>query len=164
MQRGADGFSVKIGVNSGPIIAGNVGAQKRLNYTAVGDMVNVAARLESVPGYYGCLLIIDEQTAALLGDEFVLRELDRIAVQGRKTPLRIYEPIDGANAAHDSVADYSKALAFCRDRDFVAAASIWEKLAEAGDRPASVMAGRACLLQEDAPPPDWDGGWHKMSK
>ncbi len=164
VQRGVDGFSVKIGVNSGLVIAGNVGAQKRLNYTAVGDTVNVAARLESIPGDYGCMLIIGEQTAALLDADFALRELDRIAVKGRATPLRIFEPVEGAAAAPGAVADYSRALAFYRDRDFVAAASIWEKLAESGDRPASVMAARARQLHGDDLPSDWDGVWHKMTK
>lgn len=163
-NQGRDGFSVKIGVNSGSIIAGNVGAHNRLNYTAVGDTVNVAARLESVPGDYGCMLIIGEQTAALLGDEFVLRELDRIAVKGRPTPLSIFEPVDGSLAARGSVAAYSRALALYRNRDFGAAASVWEKLAETGDHPASVMAARARQLQDDAPPSDWSGVWQKMSK
>jgi adenylate cyclase/guanylate cyclase len=164
VQRGVDGFSVKIGVNSGPVIAGNVGAQKRLNYTAVGDTVNVAARLESVPGDYGCMLIIGEQTAALLGDEFELRELDRIAVKGRATPLRIFEPVEGAAAARGFVTEYARALDLYRNRDFGAAASVWEKLAQAGDRPASVMAARARLLQGDAPSFDWDGVWHRTAK
>jgi len=164
VQHGVDGFSVKIGVNSGPVIAGNVGAQKRLNYTAVGDTVNVAARLESVPGDYGCMLIIGEQTAALLDDDFVLRELDRIAVKGRATPLRIFEPVEAAAAARGFVAEYARALALYRSRDFEAAASIWEKLTQAGDRAASVMAMRARHLHTEAPPEDWDGVWHKMTK
>ncbi len=164
VSQGRDGFSVKIGVNSGPIIAGNVGAKKRLNYTAVGDTVNVAARLESVPGDYGCMLVIGEQTAALLGDDFVLRELDRIAVKGRATPLSIFEPVSDTIAARNSVTEYSQALALYRNRGFEAAASLWEKLAESGDRPASVMAARARQLHGDAPPPDWDGVWHKMAK
>ncbi|MEQ1889473.1 MAG: adenylate/guanylate cyclase domain-containing protein [Alphaproteobacteria bacterium] len=163
-QRGADGFSVKIGVNSGPIIAGNVGAQKRLNYTAIGDTVNVAARLESVPGDYGCMLVIGEQTAALLDDSFVLRELDLIAVKGRSIPLRIFEPVDEDSVARNSVAGYALALARYRNRDFGGAASLWEKQAQAGDRPASVMAARARQLLDDTPLADWDGVWRKMAK
>lgn len=162
LQRGEDGFSVKIGVNSGPIIAGNVGAQKRLNYTAVGDTVNVAARLESVPGDYGCMLIIGEQTAALLGDEFALRELDRIGVKGRTTPLRIFEPVD--KEAGPGLAEYARALDLYRNRNFAAAIAIWETLAANGDKPASLMAERARDLMAAPPPPDWDGVWRKTAK
>ena len=100
----------------------------------LGDTVNVAARLESVPGDYGCMLIIGEQTAALLGDSFLLRELDRIAVKGRATPLRIFEPVERAAAARGAVTDYSRALALYRNRDFEAAASIWD---ETGANPAT---------------------------
>jgi adenylate cyclase len=164
MQRGEDGFSVKIGVNSGPIIAGNVGAQRRLNYTAVGDTVNVAARLESVPGDYGCMLVVGEQTAALLDEGIMLRELDRIAVKGRETPLSVFEPIPWGAGADDKIDFYSQALALYRNREFVAAAGIWESLAQSGDRPASVMLARAQTLMVDLPPLEWDGVWHKTSK
>lgn len=151
-------------MNSGPVIAGNVGAQKRLNYTAVGDTVNVAARLESVPGDYGCMLVVGEQTAALLDDGIMLRELDRIAVKGRETPLSVFEPIHGDAGADDKIDFYSQALALYRNRDFAAAAGIWQSLAQSGDRPASVMLARAQMLMADPPPPDWDGVWRKASK
>lgn len=163
-QKGAHGFSVKIGINSGSVVAGNVGARNRLNYTVVGDTVNVAARLESVPGDFSCMIVIGEQTAALLGDEIALRELDRIAVKGRDTPLRIFEPVSAAATAHGAAIGYARALALYRDRKFEAAASAWETLAQTGDQPSVVMAKRARQLLLDPPPLDWDGAWHKTAK
>src|SRR5262249_27240955 len=69
-SRGERGFSVKIGMNSGPAVVGNVGTEHRYNYTAVGETVNVASRLESVPGIYGCQIVIGPRTAELVRDEF----------------------------------------------------------------------------------------------
>lgn len=163
-QAGMHGFSVKIGINSGMAVLGNVGAHTRLNYTAVGDTVNVAARLESVPGDYGCMIVVGEQTAASLGDAFILRELDRIAVKGRETPLAIFEPLQQGEGTHMLVARYAQALAFYRDRNFQAAMQIWQEMAAQGDRPSEVMALRARELQDAPPPPAWDGVWRKTAK
>ena len=74
--RGETGFSVKIGLNSGPAVVGNVGTVRRYNYTAVGETVNVASRLESVPTLFGCQVVIGPLTAELARDEFLMRELD----------------------------------------------------------------------------------------
>src|SRR5712692_8530467 len=97
-------FSVKIGLNSGPAVVGNVGTAKRYNYTVVGETVNVASRLESVPSLYGCQVVIGPRTAELVKDEFLLRELDRIWVKGGHAPIAVFEPlVEQAKATPDIV-------------------------------------------------------------
>ncbi len=130
--RGEISFSVEIGLNSGCSIVGNVGTDKRYNYTAVGEMVNVAARLEGVPGIYGCKIVVSQRTAELAKDEFLMRELDTIRVKGREAPLEIFEPLvehaKGSEEQIDHVRRYTEALGHYRSLRFAEACSIWETL------------------------------------
>jgi adenylate cyclase len=173
--RGEPGFSVKIGINSGPAVVGNVGTEKRYNYTAIGETVNVAARLEAVPGLYACQVVVGPRTAELVREDFLLRELDLIRVKGRQEPLAIYEPV--VEHARAEPADlrraerYAAALGHYRARRFADAYALWDALAreEPGERPrddgkgepqlnpASRMAERARAYAVDPPPEAWDG-------
>jgi adenylate cyclase len=176
------GFSVKIGLNSGPAVVGNVGTDKRYNYTAVGEMVNIAARLESVPVLYACQIVIGPRTAELAGAEFLLRELDAIQVKGRDAPLVVFEPLaEQAQATLDQRARaqrFAEALAHYRAMRFTEAAAIWEALAHVesalatvhdgtGEPPAnppSRMAERAWMLAIQPSMRPWDGVWVMTSK
>lgn len=156
---GEHGFAVKIGVNSGQAVVGNVGSEKRFNYTAVGEAVNIAARLEGLPGVYDCRIIIGETTADQVRDRYILRELDMVAVKGKSEPLRIFEPQAAPDSA--SVADYMSALELYRNRAFADAAAIWEKI---GDGPSLIMADRAHSFQKSPPAEPWDGVWVMSTK
>ena len=156
---GEHAFGIKIGLHSGEAVVGNVGSTRRYNYTAVGETVNVASRMESLPGIYDCTLLIGPASAASVADDLLLREIDRVEVKGRSEPLAIFEPI--ARREHASEADrslaarYGEALALYRARDFAAAAGIWESLT--GDGPSAVMAARARVYDAAPPPEDWNG-------
>ena len=156
---GAHSFGVKIGAHTGDAIVGNVGSQKRFNYTAVGETVNVASRLEGLPGVYGCEIVISDTTAAVIGDGFLLRELDRVAVKGRAAPVGIYEVMAAAVSADDSqrrlAADYGAALDLYRSRRFDEAAAAFTAIAD--DGPSRVMAARCRDYGESPPPADWNG-------
>jgi adenylate cyclase len=158
--RGEHGFGIKIGVYSGEAIVGNVGSEKRYNYTAVGETVNVAARMESLPGVYGCSFLIGPTTAAAVDDEMLLREIDWVAVKGRAEPLTIFEPLaqgDAASEAERAAAKgYAEALALYRQRRFAEAAECWQA-AGPEDGPAQMMAARARAFAETPPDADWDG-------
>ena len=156
---GDHGFAVKIGVNSGAAVVGNVGSEKRFNYTAVGEAVNIAARLEGLPGIYDCRVIIGESTAERVRDRFSLRELDSVAVKGKAEPLTIFEPVTGASL--DAMEDYAKALNLYRNQSFMEAEAIWEKIV---DPPSTVMADRARHLQKAPPEEAWDGVWVMTTK
>jgi len=163
--RGEVAFAVKIGVNSGSAVVGNVGTERRYNYTAVGETVNVAARLESVPSLYGCSLVVGEETARLAGDMLLFRELDRIRVKGRDAPLAIFEPLgERATAGDTAIARkdaYEAALADYRAMRFEKAADAWAAL---GDAPALAMAARARAFSVEPPPAPWDGVWTLTGK
>jgi adenylate cyclase len=173
-RNGAPAFSIKIGINSGIAVVGNVGTEKRFNYTAVGETVNIASRLEGVPGIYQCRIVIGPQTARLSADEFLMRELDRVLVKGGNLPIAIYEPqVERSCATEEQierVAQFAKGLESYRARDFDKAAKIWEALASIESKassansgepytesPASVMAQRARDLMAHSPPASWDG-------
>ena len=158
--RGEPSFGIKIGIHSGKAIVGNVGSAKRYNYTAVGETVNIAARLEGLPGVYGCSLLLGPSTAAAVKDQVLLREIDRVAVKGRTEPLTIHEPLankTGATPGHQTAAvTFAKALGHYRARRFDQAAEIWRGMAD-DDGPARIMAARALAYAAAPPPEDWDG-------
>ena len=165
--RGELGYGVKIGLNSGAAVVGNVGTENRYNYTAIGETVNVASRLESVPGIYAASVVVGPITAELAAAHFLLRELDAIKVKGREKPLAVFEPLAPARDATDEQRSharrYEDALAHYRAMRFADAQAIWRGLAaSAGPSlagPPRVMADRAAAFLEEPPPAPWDGVW-----
>jgi len=83
----------RIGLNSGEALVGNIGSRRRFNYTVMGDVVNLASRLEGANKLYGTTVVASQATVALTGNAFVWRELDAIRVKGRKEVVRIFEPL-----------------------------------------------------------------------
>jgi adenylate cyclase len=173
-RRGVPGYAVKIGLNSGPAVIGNVGAPKRYNYTAVGETVNIAARLEGVPEDYGCRIVVGPNTASALADRFLLCELDWIKVKGKDTAFSVYQLIGekaGANGAEfASLAQYEAGLKHYRAGDFAAAEEIWRCQGDRHPNPGAsisspplVMAGRCANLRM-APPESWDGIYVRTTK
>jgi class 3 adenylate cyclase len=166
---GLHGYTVRMGLNSGPAVIGNVGAPGRYNYTAIGESVNIAARLEAVPGDYGCAIVIGEATAAAVGDRFVICELDWIRVKGKENYIAIFELVagtDNASAAELAYpAQYQSVLACYRAGDFAAAEAAWASMVypRVGAGPPRMMAARCAALRA-APPIDWDGVFVRTTK
>ena len=84
-------LAIRLGINSGHMLVGNVGSDLRLNYTAIGDAVNIASRLESANKLYGTSILIGEDTRKLGGSSIAVREVDDLTVRGRSQPLQIFE-------------------------------------------------------------------------
>ncbi len=122
----------RVGINSGRLVVGNIGSSHRMDYTAIGDTVNLSARLEGVNKIYGTQNIISETTYLLVKDRFVCRELDFIRVKGRDKPLRIYSVIskkeDLDNSTEKYLSIHKEALELYRKRKFKPAAIAFEKL------------------------------------
>ena len=171
--QGQPGYAVKIGINTGPAVVGNVGAPKRYNYTAVGETVNIAARLESVPEDYGCRIVVGPATAAAIADRFVLCELDWIKVKGKDEAFSIFQLI-GEKSTADAAEirypeQYQAGLERYRAGDFAAAEDIWRCQAKQSGAEACVTSpplimARRCADLKSAPPAAWDGVFVKTSK
>jgi adenylate cyclase len=152
---------VRIGVNSGDMLVGNIGSEFRLNYTVIGDAVNIASRLEGANKEYGTEIIIGEETRRLAGDRIHVRELDRLTVYGRAGGIAIYELLDVAEAGAMPpawVAPFASGLAAYRSRDFAGAASLFQQVldARASDQPARMMLERCRRYLTSPPGDDWE--------
>jgi class 3 adenylate cyclase len=149
----------RIGLNTGAALVGNIGSRRRFNYTVMGDMVNLASRLEGANKFYGTTILAAEATVAAAGDGFVWRELDSIKVKGRDQAVKIYEPLGLAGdmpAEHRARAEaYAQGLVRYRQRDFAAAAQHFAHVADA-DPPAAQFLKRAEALALHPPGPDWE--------
>ncbi len=173
-QRLAEGrppIDIGIGLNSDTIVSGNIGSRKRMDYTMIGDGVNLASRLESACKQYGAHILVSEFTWKKLRGTYRGRELDRIIVKGKTQPVAIYEVLDYHTAeSYPNMSDASgyfrDALAKYRTRDFAGAHELFGKVLanNPADAAAKLYAGRCTVLMQNPPAEDWAGVWVMESK
>lgn len=155
------GVSVGAGVNTGEAVIGNIGSKDRLGYTAIGDSVNLASRVESLNKYYGTNVIITKATLDKMGKhDFCVRELDKVAVKGKKEAVIIHEVMMEPN--HTLVGEYNKGLELYKNRKFRDALRIFENFKE--DGPSKLYVERCKEFIKHPPGADWTGITEMHSK
>jgi adenylate cyclase len=168
--RGWAELDMGIGLNTGSMVVGNLGSRDRLAYTAVGDPVNVASRLEGLSKEYGVHIVIGEATRQAAGDAFEYRFLDLVAVKGRAEPVRVYELLGRAGSIPPErralLARYDHGVALYHERHWAEATALFEELAAAApeDGPVALYRRRSHELLAEPPGSDWDGVWIARTK
>jgi adenylate cyclase len=156
-------LNVRIGLNTGDMLVGNMGSAQRMDYTIMGDAVNLAARLEGANKFYGTYSMISEATYKHVADDVEVRELDEVRVVGKREAVRIYELLDRRGELDEHRAEilsrYNAALALYREHRFEEALAGFESVLEIepDDGPGRTYAGRCRGFIEEPPPADWDG-------
>jgi adenylate cyclase len=155
-------LAMRIGLNSGEALVGNIGSRRRFNYTAMGDTVNLAARLEGANKFYATAILGSETLRRAAGDVCAWREIDRVRVMGRESPVLIFAPQEPPLAG-PLQADFAAALAAYRAGDFEAALDRFAAL-EDRDAVSGAFAKRLREWRTDGWPADWTGVTNLDSK
>ena len=160
-EQGRPPLKVGVGVNTGPVAVGNMGSDRLFDYTAIGDNVNLASRLEGLNKYYGTNILISDTTAEALKNGFILRDVDLVRVKGKAQGVRIHELI-GEGAPDPELARflelYHRALSLYREKRFAESVTAFTQTLEL--RPNDPTCQRYVTLarkhHETPPAPDWE--------
>jgi adenylate cyclase len=162
--RGLPALVTRYGIHTDDVLVGNFGAPARFSYTALGDGVNLASRLESLCKQYGVTRLVSDAVQREACDEFSFRKLDRVAVKGKANAVLVFELLGPVGSPRsDAVRAYESALERYFERRFDEAIAELSPHA-ATDGPSQVLLDRCRAFVASPPPPDWDGAWVAQSK
>jgi adenylate cyclase len=157
----------RFGLHTGESIVGNMGSSERMNYSVLGDSVNLASRLEGANKTYGTEIIVSEKIFEMVSDVFLFRPLDIIAVKGRKKGIKVYELMaekgdESARKEEAQCKDFTQGFKRYLERDWEGSISTFEEILKRfpSDRPTEIYLERCKAFRQSPPGADWDGVIH----
>lgn len=164
-------FEARIGLNTGEMIAGNIGGKNRFDYTVIGDPVNLASRLEGANKMYGTKIMIGEETYGQAKDKIMARELDFLRVKGKSRPVRVYELVGRRGDRFDenlvtAFTHFARGLELYRLQEWQKAIAEFRRVLalNSNDGPAKEFLRRCDIFMQAPRPPDWDGVFEMRTK